>query len=68
MNGILFIYLNFRRLSGLNTETFHVKMSINEEIGPFPHYIVVNQCDVDELEWISKILMVYGLMDCYLCI
>ena len=53
------MYLNFRILSGQNTETFHVKMLINEEIVPFPHYLVVNHFDVDGFEWISKLMMVY---------
>ena len=51
------IYLNFMIFSGRNTEIIHVKMSINEEIVPFPHYLVVNQCNVDRFEWIRKILM-----------
>ena len=53
------MYFNFRALSGRNTEIFHIKMLINEEIVSFPHYLVVNQCNVDGFEWISKILMVY---------
>ena len=43
----------------------HVKMLNIEEIVPFPHYLVVNQCNVDGFKWISKTLMVYGWMDCY---
>ena len=39
---------------------FHVTMLINEEIVSFPHYLLVNQFDVDGFEWISKIMMVYG--------
>ena len=31
-------------------------MLINEEIVPFPHYLVVNQSNVYGFEWISKIL------------
>ena len=54
------MYFKFRRLSGLNAKIFHVKMLINEEIVSFPHYLVVNQFDVDGFEWISKIIMVYG--------
>ena len=33
----------------------------NEEKMPFPHYLVVNQYNVDIFEWISEILMVCGL-------
>ena len=49
-------------------QIFHVKMWNNEETMPFPHYLVVNQCNVDEFKWISKILMFYGWMEFYLCI
>ena len=58
MNGLLFTFLKFKILSGLNTEIFHVKMLINEEIVSFPHYLVVNQFDVDGFKWIIKIIMV----------
>ena len=54
------IYFNLKILSGQNNEIFHVKLLINEEIVSFPHYLVVNQCNVDGFEWISKIIMVYG--------
>ena len=40
----------------------------NEEIVLFPHYIVVNQYNVDRFEWISELMMVYGLMEIYLWI
>ena len=64
----IFWYLDLRVLWGWNTERFHVKMLNNEETMPFLHYLVVNQCNVDGFEWISKLLMVYGWMDCYWCI
>ena len=43
-------------------------MSINEEIVPFPHYLVVNQCNVDGFEWISNNdgLWMNGLLFMYL--
>ena len=44
------MYLNLIRLLGLNTKIFHVKMLNNEEIMPFPHYLVVNHCNVDDFE------------------
>ena len=52
-------YLKFRIISGRNTKIFNVKNLNNEEAMPFPHYLVVNQCNVDGFEWISKIMMVY---------
>ena len=39
----------------------------NEEIVPFPHYLVVNQYNVDRFECIRK-MMVYVLMEFYLWI
>ena len=54
------MYFKLIRLSSLNNEIFHVKMLINEEIVPLPHYLVVNQFNVDGFGWIIKILMVYG--------
>ena len=58
MNGILFMYLNFRILSGLNTKIFHVKMLNNEKIVPFPHYLVVHHCNANDLE-VGEILIVH---------
>ena len=61
----VYLYFEFRILLGWNAKIFHEKMLNNEEIVPFPHYLVVHQCNIDRLEWISKILMVYGWMECY---
>ena len=58
-----YYFIHIHKVSGRNTKIFHVKMLNNEETMPFPHYLVVNQCNVDGFKWISKIMMVYGWMD-----
>ena len=61
-------FIHIKKLSVLNTKIFHVNMLNNEETIPFSHYLVVNQCNVDGFECISKIMMFYVWMDFYLCI
>ena len=59
-----YILFNFINLSVLNSNKHHVLLLNNEETMPFPHYLVVNSCNLDEFEWMYKILMIYEWMDC----
>ena len=60
LNDFLF---NFRNISGRNANKSHVLLLNIEEIVPFPHYLVVNSCNVYGFEWMYKILMNYELME-----
>ena len=53
------IPFNFRNISVQNSNKSHVLLLNNEEIVPFPHYLVVNSCNLDGFEWMYKILMIY---------
>ena len=44
VNDILF---NFINISGQNSKKYHVLLLNNEETVPFPHYLVVNSCNLD---------------------
>ena len=43
---------------GQNSKIFHVKMLNNEEIVPFPHYLVVHYCNANDFE-LGEILTVH---------
>ena len=44
------LYFTFIILLGQIPKIIHVKMLNNEEIVSFPHYLVVNHCNADDLE------------------
>ena len=48
---INYMLFNFINISGINSNKSHVLLLNNEEIVPFPHYLVVNSCNLDEFEW-----------------
>ena len=55
MNGIpLILCSSSPEILRSKYQNFYVKMLNNEETMSFPHYFVVNQCNVDGFEWISK--------------
>ena len=56
VNYIIFKFIN---ISGLNTNKSHVLLLNNEETMPFPHYLVVNSCNLDGFKCMHKILMIY---------
>ena len=58
------LFFKFRNISGINSKQSHVLLLNNEETVPFPHYLVVNYCNLDEFEWMCKILMIYEWMEC----
>ena len=67
-SGILYYYVNsllfkFINISGWKAKKYHVLSLNNEETMPFPHYLVVNSCNLDGLEWMYKILIIYEWMD-----
>ena len=64
MNIKAIIYFNFINISGLSSNKSHVLFLNNEEIVPFPYYLVVKSCNLDGLEWMYEILMIYELMEC----
>ena len=59
------LLIKFRNISGRRANKSHVLLLNNEEIVPFPHYLVVNSCNLDGFEWMYKILMIYEWMDCH---
>ena len=66
-SSILYSYVNYLifkliNISGWNYKKYHVLLLNNEETMPFPHYLVVNSCNLDGFEWMYKILMIYELM------
>ena len=61
LNSLIF---NFRNILGVNSKKSHVLLLNNEETVPFPHYLVVNSCNLDGFKWIYKILMIYEWMEC----
>ena len=61
-----YLLYNLINISGINANKSHVLLLNNEETVPFPHYLVVNSCNIDGFEWMYKILMIYELMDCKL--
>ena len=68
-SGILYsdvndIIFNFRNLSVLKVNKYHVLLFNNEETMSFPHYLVVNFCNLDVFIWMYKILIIYEWMDC----
>ena len=60
LNSLLF---NFINISGLNSKKYHVLFLNNKETVPFPHYLVINSCNLDGFEWMYKLLMIYEKMD-----
>ena len=60
LNSLLFKFIN---LSGRKANKSHVLLLNNEETVPFPHYLVVNQCNFYGFEWIRKIMIVYRWME-----
>ena len=62
LNYFLFIFIN---ISVLKANKYHVLLLNNEETVPFPHYIVVNSCNLDGFKWMYKILMIYEWMECH---
>ena len=62
INYLLFKFIN---LSGLKASKYHVLLLNNEETVPFPHYLIVNSCNLDEFEWMCKILMIHEWTDCH---
>ena len=60
VNDFLFNLIN---ISGLKANKSHVFLLNNEETMPFPHYLVVNSCNLDGFEWMYEILMIYEWMD-----
>ena len=49
-----YIFFNLINLSGINSNKPHVLLLHNEEIVPFPHYLVLNSCNLDGFEWMYK--------------
>ena len=60
VNSLLFKFIN---LLGWKANKSHVLLLNNEETMPFPHYLVVNSCNLDGFEWMHKILMIYEWME-----
>jgi len=60
LNYLIFKFIN---ISGWNSKKYHVLLLNNEETMPFPHYLVVNSCNLDGFEWMYKILMIYEWME-----
>ena len=61
VNSLLF---KFRNISGRKSKISHVLLSNIEETVPFPQYLVVNSCNLDGIEWMCKLLMIYEWMKC----
>ena len=60
-----YILFNFRNISCQKENKYHVLLLNNEETVPFPHYLVVNSCNLDEFEWMCKLLMINEWMGCH---
>ena len=54
-----YIIFNFINILGQNSNKYHVLLLNIEEIVPFPHYLVVNSCNLDEFEWMCEFFMIY---------
>ena len=63
-SNVNYTLFNFINLSGIKANKYYVLLLNNEETVPFPHYLVVNSCNLDEFEWMCKILMIYEWMEC----
>ena len=48
VNYLIFKFIN---ISVLKANKYHVLLLNNEETMPFPHYLVVNSCNLDGFEW-----------------
>ena len=53
-----------RAPTGRKPKKYHVLFLNNEETMPFPHYVVVNSCNIDEFKWMCKLLMICEWMEC----
>ena len=62
-SDVNYIKFNFINLSVLNANKYHVLLLNNEDTMPFPHYLVVNSCNLDGFEWMYKLLIIYEWMD-----
>ena len=55
---LIYYFIHLQKLSGRNTNWFHVKVIINEQTMTISHYIDVCHCNVDDFEW-NNVYMIY---------
>ena len=59
-----YLIFNIINLSGINSKKYRVLFLNNEETMSFPHYLVVNSCNINGSKWMYKLLMIYEWIDC----
>ena len=62
-SDVNYLLFNFRNISCLNSNKYHVLLINNEKTVPFPHYLVANSCNIDGFQWMYEILMIYEWID-----